>query len=83
MAYATVYTSNSEFMLLSVLDLLREEGIPVFADGNLGVINLVLPQITSTGSIQVNAEDAERALELIAGFQGTLGELAEAEEPAE
>jgi hypothetical protein len=83
MAYATVYTSSDPFLLQSVLDLLREDGIPVLADGNLGVANLVLPQIASTGSIQVNAEDAERALELIAGFQGSLGELAELEDPAD
>lgn len=81
MAYATVYSTHSEFLLISVMDLLRQNGIPVFEGGSLGMANLVLPQVHFIGSVQVNPEDEERALELIAGFQGTLGELAEAEEP--
>jgi hypothetical protein len=83
MAYVTVYTSSSILLLNSVRDLLAEDGIPVLADGNLNVSNMILPQLASSGSIQVNPEDAERALELIAGFEGTLGELAELDAPEE
>ncbi len=79
MANITVYSSFDELQLRSILDLLLQNGVPAMLTGNLGTVNIILPQVTSEGEIVIDEADAERALELISGFEGTLGELAELE----
>ncbi len=79
MANITVYSSFDELQLRSIRDLLLQNGIGAMLHGSFGTQNLVLPQVMSEGEILIDEKDAERALELISGFEGTLGELAELE----
>jgi hypothetical protein len=81
MALTTVYTAQDEFLALSIRDLLAADGIQCLLFSNElpgfgGVTWLDRPW----GEVRVEEEDADRALELIGGFLGSLGELTELDE---
>jgi len=81
----SVYDAYEEFLALSVRDMLRENGIGAMiqseqlAGYNFNLINAG----GAWGRVLVDSGDAAKAMELIAGFQGTLGELAEARQVEE
>ena len=81
MALIAVYQAEQEFLALTVRDMLRDNGIGAMIKKD--IIAGFNFDIGSTGGIWgevlVEEENRNRALELIGAFQGTLGELAEAE----
>jgi len=81
MALRSAYSAPSEFMALTVRDLLRENGIGAMLKSyEVAGFNIDMHHSGGLwGEVLVEEEDLNRALELIAGFRGTLGELAEAE----
>ena len=73
---------NNEFTAQSLIDLLDQSGIPAMLRRNvIPGYEMTLPSAITHGwgEILVRPEDLEQARELIAGFQGSLGELAETE----
>lgn len=86
MDLVTVCSVNDEFSAQSISDLLDQSGIPVIVRKNiLPGFDIALPSAISHGwgEILVRQADLEKARELIAGFMGGLGELAEATEEPE
>jgi hypothetical protein len=86
MELVPVYVAVDEFMAVSVRDLLLQNGVPAViktAPGIEGYLSIIGGRAMYQGDVLVSPADEDRALELIGGFLGTLGELAEAdEEPA-
>ena len=81
MSLKAAYKAGDEFTAISVRDMLLQRGIatmirkneiPMY--GGLTLIN------EPWGEVLVEEENLNRAIELTAGFLGTLGELEEAEE---
>jgi hypothetical protein len=81
MALRSIYSAASEFLALTVRDLLRENGIGAMLKSyEIVGFNLGMHQSGGMwGEVLVEEEDLNRAQELIGAFRGTLGELAEAE----
>jgi len=81
MALVAVYRADQEFLALTIRDMLRDNGIGAMIKKD--IIAGFNFDIGSTGGIWgevlVEEEEFNKALELIGAFQGTLGELAEAE----
>lgn len=82
MGLVAVYEAVDELSALSMRDLLIQNGVPA-AIKSKGAIFQLLGMVDNNfkawGEILVEEENVEKALELISGFQGTLGELAELE----
>lgn len=68
-------------MALTVRDMLRENGIIAMIRNNtIAGFNVDMHRSGGAfGEVLVNAEDVNRAQELIGAFRGTLGQLEEAE----
>ena len=80
MALVSVYRAADEFTALTIRDLLRQSGIGcVLRNEELPMYGGVTLNLRHWGEVMVEEADANKATELIAGFEGTLGELAEAE----
>jgi len=80
MPLVAVFTAGSEFQALTVRDLLLQSDIPAMIKSSIVPgynFNVIDP--TLWGKVLVDEENVNRACELIAGFRGTLGELAEAD----
>jgi hypothetical protein len=80
MTLKKVYNTNDELLAYSVRDLLLQNGVPALLrtyDG-LAMAGIAPEVVGGFADVEVEAEDYERALELIGGFLGTLGELKEA-----
>ena len=81
-----VFDALTEFDAQTIVDLLRENSIPalvrtnIIAGIDLGFVQGVNP---GWGTVSVPEEHVEKALELIAGFRGSLGMLEEFEGEAE
>jgi hypothetical protein len=82
-----VYDAYDALTAQSVCDLLRQNGVAAVIDEDS--LSAIFGSMGLNGKpryhILIHEEDEERALEMIAGFFGTLGELAEleVEEPEE
>lgn len=74
----SVYKAPSEFLALTIKDMLDENGIPCMIRTDQVAGYNFTPR-GYFGDILVYSEDEDKARELIGGFQGTLGELAEHE----
>ena len=75
-----VYDLHDEFTAVSLKDLLEQNGIPSMVRKNeVPGFGFAFDHRT-WAELLVNEQDAEKALELIAGFMGSLGELAEADD---
>jgi len=81
MALRSAYSAASEFLALTVRDLLRENGIGAMLKSHeVAGFNLDMHHSGGMwGEVLVEEEDLNRAQELIGAFRGTLGELTEAE----
>lgn len=78
MAKVSVYQAASEFMAITIRDMLDENRIPCMIRSDQTAGYNFTPR-AYYGDILVFEEDEDRARELIGGFEGTLGELAEYE----
>ncbi len=74
----SVYQAASEFLALTIRDLLDENGIPCMIRSDQTAGYNFTPR-AYFGDILVFSRDEDRARELIGGFEGTLGELVEYE----
>jgi len=80
MSLVIVFTATSEFQALTVRDLLQQNNVPAMLKSSVVPgynFNVINPSIW--GDVLVDEVNIERARELVVGFYGTLGELAEAE----
>ncbi|MCB1188370.1 DUF2007 domain-containing protein [bacterium] len=78
MAKVSVFKAPSEFLAMTIRDLLDENGIPCMIRSD-EIAGYGFAPRGYFGDVLVFAEDEDRALELIGGFRGTLGQLAEYE----
>ena len=85
MGLVSVYDAYQEFLALTVCDMLRENGILVILQKEeiAGYNFNLISSGGIWGKVMVDERDANKALELVGAFKGTLGELAEAETPDE
>ena len=85
MALKKLYEATDEFLGLTMRDILQNEGIPVLLQKNeiAGLQFNVGKSAWCWGTLHVDEENYERALELVAAFKGSLGELTEADVEAE
>ena len=82
MELVAVCNVNDDFSAQSIRDLLDQSGIPAMVRKNiLPGFEMQLPSSVTHGwgEILVRPEDLEKARELISGFLGGLGELAESD----
>lgn len=80
MGLVVVYEAVDELSALSVRDLLLQNSIPaVIRSEEVSAFGGAVGGFNCWGEVLVNEENIEKALELIGGFEGTLGELAELE----
>jgi len=80
MGLVVVYEAADEFSALSVRDLLQQNGVPaMIRSEEVSAFGGAITGFNCWGEVLANEEDLEKALELIGGFEGTLGELAELE----
>ncbi|MEZ5338637.1 MAG: DUF2007 domain-containing protein [bacterium] len=76
MAKVSVFQAVSEFQALTIRDMLDENGLPCMIRSDQTAGYNFTPR-AFYGEILVFEEDEDRARELIGGFMGTLGQLAE------
>jgi hypothetical protein len=83
METVVVYNATDELLANSVRDLLLQNGIGAMVrPRHFAAYGVLVPDLNMSGiwgEVLVYDKDMERAEELIAGFLGTLGLLAEAE----
>lgn len=82
MGLVKVFAADMEYEAVAIRDLLEQSGIPCLVKSNdmVGLdVGMFSMNTNSWGDVLVEEEHSEKAFELIAGFQGTLGELREAE----
>lgn len=80
MGLVVVYEAVDELTALSVRDLLLQNGVPaMIRSAEVSAFGGAVGGFNCWGEVLANEENLEKALELIAGFEGTLGELAELE----
>lgn len=77
-----VYTAHQEHEAVWIKDLLEQNSIPAVIRHNevpgYGLVSSL--EISGWGDVLVHEDNAERAMELVAAFRWTLGELVELEE---
>ena len=78
MEKVSVFQATSEFQALTIRDMLDENRVPCIIRTNI-IAGFDFSLKGCFGDILVFAEDEDRARELIGGFMGTLGQLAEYE----
>ena len=81
MGLVSIYRASDEFHALTIRDLLLQSGIGAMIrseeipmSGGFTILR------RPWGEVLVEEADVNKAIELIAGFEGTLGELGEADE---
>lgn len=79
MGLVVAYEAKDEMSAISVRDLLIQHGILASIQSRDRLAGKMDYRYVGWGQVLVNEEDFEAALEQIAGFEGTLGELAELE----
>jgi hypothetical protein len=82
MELVAVFKAANEFEALTIRDLLRQHDVPAtIRSREFPMLDAASMMYYFWGEVLVHEENADKAAELIAGFKGSLGELAEADEP--
>jgi hypothetical protein len=82
MKLVVTFKAANEFEALTIRDLLRQHDVPAtIRSREFPMLDAASMMYSFWGEVLVHEENLARATELIAGFKGSLGELAEAEEP--
>ena len=83
MGTVKIHNAKDEFTAVSLRDMLLQAGIPAMIKTNEVAgynLNITWGDVVGYGDILVHEENEEKARELIGGFLGKLGELAEMDE---